>query len=213
MKAFVTAAQVQERPEVDKATKNALKAKKDDASKARKAKENEIKATYGKRKEEWPPDQQEEYFELEEAAALAEADYEYRVIKLEDISDSVLDVSIQVGGHRGPQGTRNDGRVGGGRGPPRPGAPRQISDAAVERVVTLTLESKPKDATRRKYALAGKAHAGEPDEYRAYLACIRLAATIEESFQALYRPASGGEDSRHRRSLPESSRTCSCTQC
>jgi len=30
---------------------------------------------------------------------------------------------------------------------PRPGAPRQISDATVERVVTLTLESKPKDAT------------------------------------------------------------------
>jgi len=29
----------------------------------------------------------------------------------------------------------------------RPGAPRQISDAAVERAVTLTLESKPKDAT------------------------------------------------------------------
>ena len=30
---------------------------------------------------------------------------------------------------------------------PRPGAPRKISDTAVERVVTLTLESKPKDAT------------------------------------------------------------------
>jgi len=30
---------------------------------------------------------------------------------------------------------------------PRPGAPRKISDAAVERVVTLTLESKPQDAT------------------------------------------------------------------
>jgi transposase len=30
---------------------------------------------------------------------------------------------------------------------PRPGAPRQISDAAVEKVVTLTLESQPKDAT------------------------------------------------------------------
>lgn len=30
---------------------------------------------------------------------------------------------------------------------PRPGAPRKISDAAVENVVTLTLESKPKDAT------------------------------------------------------------------
>ena len=31
---------------------------------------------------------------------------------------------------------------------PRPGAPRKISDATVERVVTLTLESKPKDATQ-----------------------------------------------------------------
>lgn len=30
---------------------------------------------------------------------------------------------------------------------PRPGAPRQISDATVEKVVTLTLESRPKDAT------------------------------------------------------------------
>lgn len=30
---------------------------------------------------------------------------------------------------------------------PRPGAPRQIGDAVVERVVTLTLESQPKDAT------------------------------------------------------------------
>ena len=30
---------------------------------------------------------------------------------------------------------------------PRPGAPRKITDAAVERVVTMTLESNPKDAT------------------------------------------------------------------
>src|SRR5436190_19761886 len=30
---------------------------------------------------------------------------------------------------------------------PRPGAPRTITDAAVERVVTLTLESTPRDAT------------------------------------------------------------------
>src|SRR3972149_585313 len=30
---------------------------------------------------------------------------------------------------------------------PRPGAPRSISDAEVERVVVRTLESKPKDAT------------------------------------------------------------------
>jgi len=30
---------------------------------------------------------------------------------------------------------------------PRPGAPRRITDAAVEQVVTLTLEAKPRDAT------------------------------------------------------------------
>src|ERR1700752_1250980 len=30
---------------------------------------------------------------------------------------------------------------------PRPGAPRKISDKDVERVITLTLEAKPKDAT------------------------------------------------------------------
>lgn len=30
---------------------------------------------------------------------------------------------------------------------PRPGAPRQISDASVERVLRVTLESTPKDAT------------------------------------------------------------------
>src|SRR5271163_1870061 len=31
---------------------------------------------------------------------------------------------------------------------PRPGAPRKISDAAVERMLTLTLETRPRDATR-----------------------------------------------------------------
>ena len=30
---------------------------------------------------------------------------------------------------------------------PRPGAPRRVTDAAVERVVTLTLETMPRDAT------------------------------------------------------------------
>src|SRR6202140_3846674 len=35
----------------------------------------------------------------------------------------------------------------GRRGEPRPGAPREISDAAVERVLTWTLERRPADAT------------------------------------------------------------------
>jgi transposase len=39
---------------------------------------------------------------------------------------------------------------------PRPGAPRKISDAAVENVVTLTLEAKPKDATHWSTRLLAK---------------------------------------------------------
>ena len=98
MKVFVTAAQVHERKEVDEATKNALKAKKDAAREARKAKENEIKAQHGKKKEQWPADKQEEYFQVEEAAALAEADYEYRKIELKGMNDSVQDVVESIQG-------------------------------------------------------------------------------------------------------------------
>src|SRR5262249_327382 len=97
MKVYVTAAKVQERKEVDDATKNALKAKKEAARDGGKAKEAELKGTYGKKGEQWPADKQEEYFAVDEAAALAEADYEYRKIESKGINDSVQDVigSIQ----------------------------------------------------------------------------------------------------------------------
>jgi hypothetical protein len=98
MKVYVTAAKVEERKEVDDATKNALKAKKDAAKEARKAKENEIKAAHGKKKEQWPPEKQEEFFEVDEAAALAEADYEYRKIEIKGITDSVQDVVESIQG-------------------------------------------------------------------------------------------------------------------
>jgi hypothetical protein len=98
MKVYVTAAKVQERKQVDDATKNALKAKKDAAKEARKAKEDEIKAAHGKKKEEWPPEKQEEFFAADEAAALAEADYEYRKIEIKGINDSVEDVIESIRG-------------------------------------------------------------------------------------------------------------------
>jgi len=98
MRVYVTAAKVEERKEVDDATKNALKAKKDAAKEARKAKENELKAAYGKKKEEWPPEKQDEYFDADEAAALAEADYEYRKIETKGINDSVKDVIESIQG-------------------------------------------------------------------------------------------------------------------
>ena len=98
MKVYVTAAKVEERKEVDEATKNALKAKKDAAKEARKAKEDEIKAAYGKKKEQWPPEKQDEFFEADEAAALAEADYEYRKIEMKGINDAVKDVIESIQG-------------------------------------------------------------------------------------------------------------------
>src|ERR1700680_4486609 len=48
-----------------------------------------------------------------------------------------------VGKWRGAVGA---GRWDGRRGEPRPGAPREISDAAVDRVLTWTLEKRPADA-------------------------------------------------------------------
>ena len=98
MKVYVTAAKVQERKQVDEATKSALKAKKEAAKEARKAKEDEIKAAHGKKKEEWPPEKQEEFFAVDEAAALAEADYEYRKIEIKGINDSVQDVIESIRG-------------------------------------------------------------------------------------------------------------------
>jgi hypothetical protein len=98
MKVYVTAAQVAERKDVDAATREALKAKKEAAREVRKAREKELKAAHGKKKEQWPPEVQEAFFEVDEAAALAEADYEYRKIELKGISDSVKDVIESIQG-------------------------------------------------------------------------------------------------------------------
>jgi transposase len=38
---------------------------------------------------------------------------------------------------------------------PRPGAPRKVSDADVERALSMTLESTPKDATALEHAFSG----------------------------------------------------------
>ena len=61
------------------------------------------------------------------------------------------DVSAQVGlGSQSVGKWRRrflDGRLDGLRDEPRPGAPRKITDADVERVVRLTLETTPTDAT------------------------------------------------------------------
>jgi hypothetical protein len=68
---------------------------------------------------------------------------------------------------------------------PRPGAPRTVTDAAVERVVTLTLETTPRDADALEHAGYGAAvwrgsKHGQPDLPR-----VPFAATPERDVQAV----------------------------
>jgi hypothetical protein len=98
MSVFVTGAQVEARKDVDEATKNALKAKREEAKEARKAKEKELKDQLGKKRETWPPEKDDELYALEEAEALARAEYEYRKLDPKAIGDSVKDIVNAVNG-------------------------------------------------------------------------------------------------------------------
>ena len=86
---YVGAAKVEARPDVDEATKNALKAKRDQAREARRTLEKQLKDQLGKKRESWPPEKEDELYRAEEAEALADADYEYRKIDPKGLSDAV----------------------------------------------------------------------------------------------------------------------------
>ncbi len=98
LRVFVTAAQVEARKDVDDATKKALKAKRDEAKEAKKALEKQLKDQLGKKRESWPPEKDDELYRLEEAEALAEAEYEYRKIDPKGIADSVEDLIESIQG-------------------------------------------------------------------------------------------------------------------
>jgi hypothetical protein len=104
---YVAAAKVEPRKEVDDATKNALKAKRDQTDKARKDLEKKLKAELGKKRETWPPEKDEELYRLEETAAIADADYEYRKIDPKAIGDAVEDLQRACEG-KGMQAGKKD---------------------------------------------------------------------------------------------------------
>jgi hypothetical protein len=104
---YVAAAKVEPRKDVDDATKNALKAKRDAATKARKELEKKLKAELGKKRETWPPEKDEELYKLEEAEAIADADYEYRKIDPKAIGDAVEDLQRACEG-KGMQAGKKD---------------------------------------------------------------------------------------------------------
>jgi hypothetical protein len=96
MAVYVTAAEVTDVAKLDKATEKRLKDAIDAAEKARKDLEKELKAKHGNKKESWPAEVQEQYYIAEETEALAQADWDYRRVKQEGLSDSAEDIRKSV---------------------------------------------------------------------------------------------------------------------
>lgn len=82
----------------DDATKKALKEKRQEATEARKALEKQLKDQLGKKRDTWPQDKDDQLYALEEAEALARADYEYRKIEPKSVTDSVNDIRKSIEG-------------------------------------------------------------------------------------------------------------------
>jgi hypothetical protein len=98
IKIYVTYAKVEAQKKIDKATEDALKANRDEASKALAKLEKDLKAQYGKKKETQPADKQEEYYQAEENAAIANANYEYKKIEPEGLENSATDIIESIQG-------------------------------------------------------------------------------------------------------------------
>jgi hypothetical protein len=73
---FVKAAEVQRMPMLD--DWDALKLRRDQARQTRRVLENELREVYGNARKAWPAEREGELYRLEQAEALADADYEYR---------------------------------------------------------------------------------------------------------------------------------------
>ena len=71
---------------------------------------------------------------------------------------------------------------------PRSGRPRAVTDADVERVITLTLESTPRDATHWSTRSHGPAFRSEPHHGQPHLAGLRPATAPHRNLQAVGGP-------------------------
>jgi hypothetical protein len=98
MTVFVTATEVVDVTKVDKETQKSLEAAIKDAEKKRKDLEKTLKAQHGNKRENWPQEAQDAYYDVEEAEALANADWGYRRVKQAGLSDSVDDIKKSLVG-------------------------------------------------------------------------------------------------------------------
>jgi hypothetical protein len=92
MTVMVVAAEVTDVAQVDKDTEKQLVAAIKDAEKARKDLDKALKAQYGNKRDQWPEEAQNRYYDAEEAEALANADWAYRKVRQMGLSDSAEDI-------------------------------------------------------------------------------------------------------------------------
>ena len=85
---------------------------------------------------------------------------------------------------------------------PRPGTPRTVSDADVERVVTRTLESLPRGGDAVEHALDGAGQRPESCDDQPHLAGVRAQAAPHGDVQAVARPAVHRESAGYRGAVP-----------
>src|ERR1700730_3507639 len=89
---------------------------------------------------------------------------------------------------------------------PRPGAPRQVGDAQIERVVRMTLGARARGRHALEHARDGQALRLESEHGEPHLAGLCAATASSRGLQAFQRPAVHRESARYRRALPQSAR-------
>jgi hypothetical protein len=98
MTVFVTAAGVVDVAKVDKDTEKQLRAAMDAAEEARKDLEKDLEAKHGSKKDTWPQEAQDRYYDAEEAEELAHADWDYRRMKQSALADTAEDIRKSLAG-------------------------------------------------------------------------------------------------------------------
>lgn len=100
---FITAGTLQ----MAQGTEKELSAKASEAYKARKDAEKKLKQEFGKKRETWPPEKDEELYNLEEAEAVATAAWQYRKIDPKAVADAIKDLGRAAEGKGMQAGKKN----------------------------------------------------------------------------------------------------------
>lgn len=84
-----------------------LRSKANDAYKARKEAEKKLKEQFGKKREAWPPEKDDELYAMEEAEAVAMAAWQYRKVDPKAVADAIKDLNRAAEGKGMQAGKKN----------------------------------------------------------------------------------------------------------